>query len=173
VIGFGHLNTVLDADIPLDLNKYIEFSKTVMTDDLFALKPSLIPNAGIGCFSYNAFVEGDNLRSLDNYQYIAAGHYISLIGSGGFSVRHENEIPDLFLKYCFLKGDSLYWCPRDFFYMGKFWYINHAKEPNVVMSDNMRLVAARDIHPGEELTMYYKDLLTHPKNKLWVQETDI
>lgn len=145
----------------------------VFVEDLFTLKSSLIPTAGIGCFSESFISKGSNLRSVNNCFYIAAGHYFSQVSSGGFPIRHENDIPDCFLKYCFLKEEQLYWCPKDFFFMGKFWYINHSKNPNTAMNEDMRLVAARDIQAGEELTTYYNDLLTHPKNKLWVTESDI
>jgi SET domain-containing protein len=56
--------------------------------------------------------------------------------------------------------------------MGVFWYVNHAKRPGLVFQ-KQRLSALRDIAAGEELTLYYSDLLTHPKNKLWVKPSDI
>ncbi len=45
--------------------------------------------------------------------------------------------------------------------------MNHDREPNVAI-DEWRLTTARDIEPGEELVIYYPDLLTHPCNKEWV-----
>ncbi len=51
--------------------------------------------------------------------------------------------------------------------MSLFWYINHDKNPNVI-ANAWKLFATRTINPGEEVTLYYPDLLTHPKNQEWV-----
>ena len=84
----------------------------------------------------------------------------------------EDDIPDVYLKYCPRLESGLYLAPAKFTMMSVFWYINHAKEPNTAMQGNA-IYAARDLEPGEEVTMYYPDLLTHPKNLLWVRPEHI
>lgn len=123
---------------------------------LFLLKPSLIPDAGVGCFSLSAIARGERLgREPSAFRYLA-----------------QDEIPDAFLKFCILLESGRFLSPENFLRMGVFWYINHAKVPNVAF-DGKRLTAVRGIRPGEELTLYYSDLLTHPKNKLWVRPSDV
>lgn len=123
----------------------------------FLLKPSLIPQAGVGCFCVTDVPEGSQL-------------------SPGYEecfrrLRHD-DVPDEYLKYCVLLENGLYLSPQNFLRMGVFWYVNHAKCPNLVF-ENQKLYARRKLAAGEELTLYYSDLLTHPKNKLWVRPDDI
>lgn len=49
------------------------------------------------------------------------------------------------------------WIPSDFNRMGVWWYLNHSDEPNVEYVGN-DIVAARDLAPGEELTIDYRTL---------------
>ena len=127
-----------------------------MQPPLFLLKPSRIPDAGVGCFSLSAIPRGARLGR----------------ETGAFRYLTQDEIPDAYLKFCILLDSGRFLSPDDFLRMGMFWYINHAKEPNVTF-DGRRLTAAQDIMPGDEVTLYYSDLLTHPKNKLWVRPSDI
>lgn len=124
----------------------------------FILKPSEILEAGVGCFSVNALERCLRLNPKQAY--------------GGTRKLFQEEIPDPYLKYCVFLECGRYLAPSNFTAMSVFWYINHAKDPNLIYKDG-RLLTARDIEPGEELTLYYPDLLTHPKNKLWVREEHI
>ena len=123
-------------------------------ENLFIVKPSAIPDAGVGCFAMSPITDSTRLNSSpeQNTTRLLA----------------EEEIPDVYLKYCPLLESGLYIAPANFTMMSVFWYVNHAKHPNTDLSDG-KLYAAGDIEPGEEVTMYYPDLLTHPKNKLWVR----
>ena len=119
----------------------------------YILKPSLIFNAGVGCFAL---------------AYVPAGE--RLVGDVvPFSTKQllESEIPDSYLKYCVFLENGLYLAPSNFLAMSVFWYVNHSKTPNVEFMGN-KLFAKHDINPGDELTLYYPDLLTHPKNATWV-----
>lgn len=132
--------------------------RTEASADLrFILRPSRIPGAGVGCFACSAMQKGAQL-------------------SPGYEERFRHlrleEIPEEYLKYCVLLDSGLFLSPQNFLRMGIFWYVNHAKAPNLVF-ERHRLYAAREIAPGEELTLYYSDLLTHPKNKEWVKPWDI
>ncbi len=119
----------------------------------FMLRPSLRDTTGVGCFAVDTIQQGTRL-------------YIP---------EHENtnrrlaleEIPDSHLKYCPLLETGEFLAPANFALMSVFWYINHDRDPNIA-THKWQLFAARNIKPGEELTIYYPDLLTHPKNKEWV-----
>lgn len=123
----------------------------------FVLKPSHIPAAGVGCFASSPLPVGAQV-------------------SPGFEEKFRRlpieDIPDEYLKFCVLLPDGLFLSPENFLRMGVFWYINHARVPNLVF-ERHRLRTARPIDTGEELTLYYSDLLTHPKNVPWAQEIDI
>ena len=123
----------------------------------FMLKPSSIHAAGVGCFATCA---------------IPAGAQLSPGFDENFRRLPSESIPDEYLKYCVLLPEGLFLSPNNFLRMGVFWYINHAREPNLSF-ERQRLCARRPIQSGEELFLYYSDLLTHPRNKLWVQPSDI
>lgn len=117
------------------------------------LKPSLIENAGVGCFAISEIPEGSRLVRPEV--------------SGKNKYLQQEEIPDSLLKYCPLLESGEFLAPASFAAMSVFWYINHQREPNV-RQDAWKMYTSRDIEPGEELTLYYPDLLTHPKNPEWV-----
>lgn len=52
---------------------------------------------------------------------------------------------------CFTDG---YWCPSDFRRMSLGWYLNHSETPTLI-ANGEEYIAARDILPGEELTIDY------------------
>lgn len=131
------------------------YSQPPDTNDMenaFLLKASLLDTTGVGCFAAEPIEEGTRL-------------YLP----GENTNRHLDidEIPDSHLKYCPLLESGKFLAPANFAMMSVFWYINHNREPNVV-ADKWRLFARRNIEPNEELTLFYPDLLTHPKNKAWV-----
>ncbi len=123
---------------------------------VLVLKPSSILGAGVGCFSLTPIAKGEQLSE-------CAELFVKL---------EDWQIPHEYLKYCPRLPSGQYLCPPDFLKMGVFWYLNHAKHPNLVF-ENKRLYTCRPVQRGEELTVYYSDLLTHPENKLWVRECDI
>ncbi len=125
---------------------------------LFLVEPSEIEDAGVGCFAASAISKHSRL--------------MTGVTAGGTRQLGLNEIPDAYLKFCPLLESGLYFAPANFAAMSVFWYINHAREPNLEMVGT-KLFAAHDIEPGEEITMYYLDLLTHPKNQLWVKPEHI
>lgn len=125
---------------------------------LLLLETSTFLDAGIGCFTATA------IRQYSRLNESSAKSTSRIIP--------EDQIPDVYLKYCPLLESGLYFAPDNFAAMSVLWYINHAKDPNTEFIQG-RLSAAKEIEPGEELTMYYPDLLTHPKNKLWVRPEHI
>lgn len=122
------------------------------SETAFLLKPSLRDIEGVGCFAVDEIESGTRLYLPDE----EPNRYLNL-----------DEIPDAHLKYCPLLESGKFLAPASFAAMSVFWYINHDKEPNVA-ADKWRLFANRDIEPGEEMTIFYPDLLTHPKNQAWV-----
>jgi SET domain len=119
----------------------------------FILQPSTRDTTGVGCFALRAI-------SAETRLYISGN-------SGENRQLTQDEIPDSHLKYCPLLNSGKFLVPPNFASMTFFWYINHDRDPNVV-ADRWQLFAGRDIEVGEELTLYYPDVLTHPRNKEWV-----
>lgn len=110
------------------------------------VKASHIPNAGVGCFTVNSINEG---------QRIVSGSMVN-------RKLKLDEIPSIcYWKYCVLLKSGFYLAPQNFNQMGALWYVNHAKEPNMEFRKG-KLHARRRIEAGQELTLYYSDLLTHP-----------
>lgn len=148
------INTARPLLLMLLLAILIEITQSIlrMSEQIMVLKPSLIEGAGVGCFALSAIGLGER---------ITVGH------RENNRRLPEQEIHDSYLKYCPLLDSGLYLAPANFAVMSVLWYINHAREPNL-QTEGWRLYATRDIDEGEELTMYYPDLFTHPKNKEWV-----
>lgn len=122
---------------------------------MYIVRPSLIPAAGLGVFTLKTLEESEKLLEHPVCNRLLEFH----------------QIPQLFLKHCVLLQDGRrFLCPPDFNTMGPLWFMNHARIPNVQFNGG-RLVASRTIHPGEELTLYYSDLLTHPCNQ-WVNRKE-
>ena len=122
-------------------------------EEKFMLKPSTIKEAGVGCFAIADIEEGERLQAggpIEPNQHLPI-----------------DAIADTHLKYCPMLESGLYLAPANFATMSVFWYINHAKNPNVI-AERWRLYAGEDIPAGEELFLYYPDILTHPKNAEWV-----
>lgn len=119
----------------------------------FMLRPSTVQEAGVGCFAVTNIEEGERLQvdgPVESNQHLPI-----------------DAIADTHLKYCPLLESGLYLAPANFATMSVFWYINHARNPNI-FADKWRLYASENISAGEELFLYYPDLLTHPKNVEWV-----
>lgn len=119
---------------------------------LYILKPSLIESAGVGCFATTDLEFGTRIHTGEQTQ----NRRLPL-----------EDIPDTHLKYCPLLESGLFLAPANFATMSVMWYINHSREPNIEQK-RWHLYAARDIAAGEEIYLYYPDLLTHPKNTSWV-----
>lgn len=113
---------------------------------------SNIEKAGVGVYTLES-IEADQKIILKNNVCV-------------FRQKKINEIPDEYLKYCPLTENGNFLCPDNFHHMNIFWYLNHSNEPNLSWTKD-GIFAKRKIEKGEELTVYYSDLLTHPKNKLW------
>lgn len=121
-------------------------------DGLYLLRASTVDVAGVGCFVTQELAEGTRLVAPDQ----APNRKLT-----------AESIPGSHLKYCPLLESGLFLAPNSFATMSVMWYINHSRDPNVVQY-RWQLYTARDIKLGEELFLYYPDLLTHPKNKDWV-----
>lgn len=115
----------------------------------FILKPSSIPNAGIGVFAAHPINKGVRLKlHPDKFE---------------FQRLKKEAIPELFLAYCIAEEDDWYRCPQFFNRMEIGWYINHSFMPNVTKKED-GLYSACDIAAGEELFIDY-NILNEPNNK--------
>lgn len=116
---------------------------TEITEFSFILKPSTIPDAGVGVFAAHDIEKGSTASVLKDNQW---------------RIVHKKDIPEDFLKMCAAQGDGYYICARRFDHMEICWYLNHSDTPNIDMIDFKTYRANRDIKKGEEIFMDYNQL---------------
>jgi SET domain-containing protein len=66
-----------------------------------------------------------------------------------------SEMKRLYKDFCIAKG-AKYGCPDSFNKINITWYLNHSERPNSVLDEGYRIIAARDIRKGEEITTDYR-----------------
>ena len=114
------------------------------TDDFsFILKPSTVPNAGVGVFAVHG---------------IRSGTKLVLNKEGGESrVLKMDEIPEILQQYTIALGDGIRKAPQAFNHMWIVWYLNHSDTPNAELNQKENdYYAIRDILAGEEILIDYK-----------------
>ncbi len=114
----------------------------------FRLKPSTIPDAGVGVFATAPIASGAVLAELfadDDIQTLTPAAFRAL------------ELPQEFhsLTICDLRK---YHMPKHWNQVSVGWYLNHSDKPNLVRDDGYIYRAARDIAAGEELFIDYNAL---------------
>ena len=113
---------------------------------LLILKPSTIPNAGIGAFAAEDIAKGVVVASSKGILH---------------TLRHRSEVPDDFIHYCIAQGEDMWLCPADFNKMECSWFINHSSMPNVGLfleGEYRYLKTICEIKKGEELVVDYNEL---------------
>jgi uncharacterized protein len=115
----------------------------------FRLKPSSIPDAGVGVFTTRDIPSGTILHELfaeDDVVCYSWEEFTALAVPDevkhNFATRYESE--------CYL--------PRDLNRISVGWYLNDSVEPNLAHDSNYNYYALRDIAAGEELLIRYDDL---------------
>ncbi|MBI2097239.1 MAG: SET domain-containing protein [Candidatus Sungbacteria bacterium] len=118
-------------------------TETSTNEFSFVLKPS---THGVGVFAVQAIKTGTYLRLFGDEKELR------------HRTRHlqKSEVPELFRDYCVDRGETMM-CPEDFGCMPVGWYLNHSNVPNAIHRD-YHWYAARDIAPGEEVTINYNTL---------------
>jgi len=75
------------------------------------------------------------------------------------------EIRKMYDDFCIIKrGSGLYGCPVNFNRLTLAWFLNTSPKPNVSCDKDFRFFAARDIEPGEELTVDYSTYSELPQD---------
>lgn len=115
----------------------------------FILKPSKIPNAGVGIFALHDIAKDTRLRVFGDQ-----------IEDDVDRARlfEERDVPTELLSYCVHKENNVVACPNDFGKMEVGWYMNHSTNPNVRREKEKWFFAIRDIKNGEELLIDYNTL---------------
>ena len=103
------------------------------------LKPSKIPDAGVGVFATHDIKKGARV-----FTHIAP-----------WTVASHDEVPDVWQGHVNSIDDKYCMRPERFDHMGIECYINHSFTPNIISNANCEWVAARDIKKGEEFTFDY------------------
>lgn len=105
---------------------------------------------GIGVICVRPIPKGTNIFSDDmiNVRWLPADSLDSIA---------DPSMRRLYTDFCVRKGDQLA-CPPNFNTITVGWYINEpapGSEANVTADEEYNFIAARDISPGEELTVQY------------------
>lgn len=122
------------------------------TDEFsFVLKPSNIPDAGVGIFAVHD---------------IAKGTKLALMPDGGERRKiQRKKVPEELQHFCIATEDDSLYGPSQFNHLWIVWYINHSDEPNVWMDPEKRIYyAKRDIKSGEEICTDYNSF-NEPEDK--------
>ena len=116
---------------------------------VFRLKPSMVPDAGVGVFATADIPKGTVLPELfasDDWRFVPWAELPALNlpadVTDHFPVRYETG--------CYL--------PRDFNRPSVGWFLNDATEPNLGHDPECVYHALRDIAAGEELFIHYDHL---------------
>jgi SET domain-containing protein len=106
------------------------------------LKPSTIPDAGIGVFAAEDIIKGAEVFTVVDSPAV---------------LRPKSEVPAEFEKFCIEQDDDMYLAPKRFDRMEVTWFLNHSYKPNIVRNGDV-YHAIRDIKKGEEVIMDYNDI---------------
>lgn len=107
----------------------------------FILRPSGIPDGGVGVFVLHDIKKGTKLDIASEFS-----------NTRNFKV---NELPKPLEGYCIFNQDGTIRCPREFNHMRIGWYVNHSKDPNIVLRDGCGFFATKHIPKDAELLMDY------------------
>ncbi len=115
----------------------------------FRLKPSAIPDAGVGVFATADIPRGAYLRELfadDEVRTLTWEEFAAL------------DLPGELKEHFPVRYDDACYLPRDFNRLSIGWYLNHSPEPNLAHDARHDYYAVRDIAAGEELLIDYDQL---------------
>ncbi len=115
------------------------YMKTV-SEFSFVLKPSTIPDAGVGVFATHNIAKGSELPlHTENHKSRRL---------------HESDIPKQLLDLCIAEKGGWYICPEQFNRVEVGWYVNHSDDPNIETKGGKHF-ALHNIEAGQELFMDY------------------
>lgn len=110
----------------------------------FILRPSTIPNVGIGVFALHDIVK-------DTYMELFLKDFQE-------EIHDKKEIPEELQGYCLNQEDGKLLCPKFFNRMDIGNYLNHSENPNVRYEKGKGYFSVCDIKKGEEILANYRDL---------------
>ncbi|MCE9561049.1 MAG: SET domain-containing protein [Planctomycetes bacterium] len=115
----------------------------------FRLKPSTIPEAGVGVFATTNIPQGTMLRELfgdDDVRRLSWEEFAAW------------DVPEDVKEHYVTRYETECFVPKDLNRMSVGWYLNDSETPNVAHDANYNYFALRDIAMGEELLIRYDDL---------------
>ncbi len=110
----------------------------------FILKPSTIPNAGVGVFVLHDIAKSTYMELfLPDFQE---------------EICDPNDVPKELQIYCLPQKDGKLLCPKLFNRLDIGNYLNHSDKPNLVYKKGTGYFASCDIKAGEELFADYREI---------------
>lgn len=110
----------------------------------FILRPSIIPNGGVGVFALHDIVK-------DTYMELFLKDFQE-------EIYDKKEISEELQGYCLHQENGKLLCPKFFNRMDIGNYLNHSENPNVRYEKGKGYFSIRDIKKGEEILANYRDL---------------
>ena len=109
------------------------------------------PLHGVGVIAIIPIAEGTNVFANDFGEiiWVEASEVAALAGT---------ELGRLYHDFAIQRG-TLHGCPANFNMLSVGWYVNEpapGEQANLMISEDFAMIAARDIAPGEELTIRYE-----------------
>lgn len=102
-------------------------------------------------------------KGLFSGELIPKGSLIAIFSGRIYKVEelfNENELKN----YIFPIDENLYIGPHSVHKINQIFYINHSCEPNSAIEGDIKIVALRDIFPGEEITIDYATIFFNQSN---------
>jgi SET domain-containing protein len=103
---------------------------------------------GVGCFSDLPIKKGETVRvwSPEDSRWVP------------LKKAEASPHREMFKKFG-IRSTGGYWAPLNFLRISVGWYMNHSEKPNIASDDgHVTYYAARNIRPGEELTIDYRTM---------------
>ena len=110
------------------------------TEMSFRLKPSLIPDGGVGVFAIHDIAK-DTWLDIKPPERIARD-------------MKKEEIPEELIHLCIENEDGTYACPPEFNHPHLVWYLNHSDNPNAELREG-GYFATMPIKADEEILIDY------------------
>ena len=130
--------------------------KTTTDQQSFILKPSTIPDAGVGVFILHDVAKDTHMELfLPDFEE---------------EIRNKEDVPKDLRGYCLDREDGKLQCPKYFNRMDIGNYLNHSNNANLRWEKGKGYFAARDIKSGEELFANYRELGEPESNESYYQK---
>lgn len=116
------------------------------------LKPSSLHRGGVGVFAVRRIPKNTRIFADENEEVAWIDKRL---------LPKSKALRKVYDDFAIIKGDR-YGCPVSFNRLTPAWFMNESKTPNTICDDNYDFYAAKNIEPGQELTIDYSTFSDYP-----------